>query len=47
MAAAMLCPGCGAVVVDDHGAGKAGATLWLTRDQFRERYGATPVVPGD
>lgn len=47
MAAAMLCPGCGAVVVDDYGAGKAGATYWLTRDQFRELYGAALRIPGD
>lgn len=47
MAAAMLCPGCGAVVVDDYGADKAGASYWLTRDQFRERYGQSLVVPED
>jgi hypothetical protein len=47
MAAAMLCPRCGAVVVDDYGADKAGATYRLTRAQFRERYGWSLEVPGD
>lgn len=35
-----LCPNCHNIVVDDWAAEKAGATFWLTKKQFKERYGA-------
>jgi hypothetical protein len=36
---AFLCPNCHNIVVDDYAAGKAGASFWLTKKQFRERFG--------
>lgn len=34
-----LCPNCHNIVVDDYAAGKAGATFWLSKQHFKERFG--------
>ncbi len=45
-AAVFLCPHCQSLLVEDMQAEKAGATYFLTRKQFKERFGE-PVVVGE
>lgn len=41
-----LCPNCRNIVVDDSEAGKAGMTSWLTKKQFKEKFGIeVPEAP--
>ncbi len=41
---AFLCPACGNVVIEDPGAEKAGVTHFLTRKEYKVRYGVEAPV---
>ena len=41
---AFICPACGNVIVEYPGEGKAGVTRFLTRKEYKVRYGVEPPV---